>query len=54
MSTQEMNRPPGVGGTSTYGLYMYVPRNRVWFARFSVLILNRVSIFAPFGIVPPV
>ena len=25
------------GGTPTYGLYRYVPRNRVWFLRFSVL-----------------
>ena len=25
------------GGTPIYGLYMYVPRNRVWFLRFSVL-----------------
>ena len=29
--------PKGGGGTSTYGLYRYVPRNRVWFLRFSVL-----------------
>ena len=27
---------PG-GGTPIYGLYRYVPRNRVWFLRFSVL-----------------
>ena len=27
---------PGVG-TPIYGLYRYVPRNRVWFLRFSVL-----------------
>ena len=25
------------GGTPIYGLYRYVPRNRVWFLRFSVL-----------------
>ena len=25
------------GGTPIYGLYRYVPRNRVWFSRFSVL-----------------
>ena len=28
---------PGGGGTLIYGLYRYVPRNRVWFLRFSVL-----------------
>ena len=28
---------PGGGGTPIYGLYRYVPRNRVWFLRFSVL-----------------
>ena len=28
---------PGGGGTPIYGLYRYVPRNRVWFFRFSVL-----------------
>ena len=27
----------GGGGTPIYGLYRYVPRNRVWFLRFSVL-----------------
>ena len=27
----------GGGGTSIYRLYRYVPRNRVWFLRFSVL-----------------
>ena len=27
----------GWGGTPIYGLYRYVPRNRVWFSRFSVL-----------------
>ena len=27
---------PG-GGTPIYGLYRYVPRDRVWFLRFSVL-----------------
>ena len=27
----------GGGGTPMYGLYRYVPRNRVWFLRFSVL-----------------
>ena len=30
-------RFPGVGGTPIYGLYRYVPRNRVWFLRFLVL-----------------
>ena len=30
-------RPRGGGGTPIYGLYRYVPRNRVWFLRFSVL-----------------
>ena len=29
--------PGGGGGTPIYGLYRYVPRNRVWFLRFSVL-----------------
>ena len=28
---------PGGGGIPIYGLYRYVPRNRVWFLRFSVL-----------------
>ena len=30
---------PGGGGSGApiYGLYRYVPRNRVWFLRFSVL-----------------
>ena len=28
---------PGGGGTPLYGLYRYVPRNRVWFLRFSIL-----------------
>ena len=28
---------PRGGGAPTYGLYRYVPRNRVWFFRFSVL-----------------
>ena len=28
---------PGGGGTPIYGLYRYVPRNRVWLFRFSVL-----------------
>ena len=27
----------GGGGNPMYGLYRYVPRNRVWFLRFSVL-----------------
>ena len=27
----------GGGGTPIYGLYRYVPRDRVWFLRFSVL-----------------
>ena len=27
----------GGGGTPIYGIYRYVPRNRVWFLRFSVL-----------------
>ena len=30
-------KTPGGGGTPIYGLYRYVPRNRVWFSRFSVL-----------------
>ena len=29
--------PPPRGGTPIYGLSRYVPRNRVWFLRFSVL-----------------
>ena len=29
--------PGGGGGTPIYGLYRYVPRDRVWFLRFSVL-----------------
>ena len=29
--------PGGGGGTPIYGTYRYVPRNRVWFLRFSVL-----------------
>ena len=33
-ATQRLN--PG-GSTPIYGLYRYVPRNRVWFLRFSVL-----------------
>ena len=32
-----MTEIPGGGGTLIYGLYKYVPRNRVWFLRFSVL-----------------
>ena len=28
---------PGGGGIPVYGLYRYVPRNRVWFFRFLVL-----------------
>ena len=28
---------PRGGGTPIYGLYRYVPRNRVWFSRFLVL-----------------
>ena len=27
----------GGGGSPIYGLYRYVPRDRVWFLRFSVL-----------------
>ena len=27
----------GGGGTPIYGLYRYVPRDRIWFLRFSVL-----------------
>ena len=42
----------GGGGTPIYGLYRYVPRDRVWFLRFSVLKWG--IIFAPFGIVFPV
>ena len=34
--------PGGGGGTPIYGLYRYVPRDRVCFLRFSVL--NRVSL----------
>ena len=30
-------RGEGGGGTHIYGLYRYVPRDRVWFLRFSVL-----------------
>ena len=30
-------KSPGGGGSPIYGLYTYVPRNRVWFLRFSVL-----------------
>ena len=29
--------PRGGGSTAIYGLYRYVPRNRVWFLRVSVL-----------------
>ena len=29
--------PGGGGGTPIYGLYRYVPRDRVWFLRFSIL-----------------
>ena len=36
----------GRGGTPIYGLYRYVPRNRVWFLRFSVLKLG--IFFDPF------
>ena len=47
---QQIPQPGGGGGgvTPIYGLYRYVPRDRVWFLRSSVLI------FAPFGIVFPV
>ena len=38
--------PPEGGGTPIYGLYGYVPRNRVWFLRFSVL--KRGIFFYPF------
>ena len=32
MSVKEVNfSSPGGGGTPLYGLYRYVPRNRVWF-----------------------
>ena len=34
------------GGTPIYGLYRYVPRDRVWFLRFSVLKLG--IFFDPF------
>ena len=34
------------GGTSIYGLHRYVPRNRVWFLRFSVL--KKGIFFDPF------
>ena len=36
----------GGGGTPTYGLYWYVPSNRVWVLRFSVLKLG--IFFDPF------
>ena len=40
--------PPRGGVTPIYGLYRYVPRDRVWF-------FNKYGvIFAPFGIVFPV
>ena len=35
--SQGQPKTPGGGGTPIYGLYRYVPRNRVWFFRFSVL-----------------
>ena len=38
--------PRGGGGTTIYGLSRYVPRNRVWFLRFSVLEWD--IIFDPF------
>ena len=36
----------GGGGNPIYGLYRYVPRNRVWFLRFSVL--KQRMFFDPF------
>ena len=42
----------GGGGTPIYGLYRYVPRDRVCFLRFSVLKWGIT--FVPFGIVFPV
>ena len=36
----------GGGGNPIYGLYRYVPRNRVWFLRFSVL--KQGMFFDPF------
>ena len=36
----------GGGGNPIYGLYGYVPRNRVWFLRFSVL--KQGMFFDPF------
>ena len=35
--TEQRSLPGGGGGTPIYGLYRYVPRDRVWFLRFSVL-----------------
>ena len=34
---RDSSRGAGGEGTPSYGLYRYVPRNRVWFLRFSVL-----------------
>ena len=43
----------GRGGvTPIYGLYRYVPQDRVWFLRFSIL--NKAIIFAHVGLVFPV
>ena len=42
----------GGGGASIYGLYRYVPRDRVWFLRFSIL--KRSINFAHVGIGFPV
>ena len=36
-TSEDLSLRPGGGGTPIYGLYRYVPRNRVWFLRFSVL-----------------
>ena len=41
---------PGGGGTPIYGLFRYVPRNRVWFLRLSVLKWG--IFFYPFVSVP--
>jgi len=37
LRTKELDKSPGGRGTPIYGLYSYVPRNRVWLLRFSAL-----------------
>ena len=37
MKRQTSDMKTGGGGTPIYGLYRYVPQNRVWFLIFSVL-----------------